>query len=528
MEKSNISNFTFRDFIQPLFRQKLVILITFSIIIPITYIGLLFQTPIYEAKVLIHIKGVSQIAASTYEGIGGWRVHMTQMALVKSNPVIKRAVKSLELDKRPLDYEKKFCHPLKRYYIDFQLRKEKKRLSSLSEVERNHFVLWKAVGELKKNIETSLEPNTDLFVILVRDYDPQKAIEIANVVSRSYTIYDLQQQLAELTLKYGDLHPTVQQLQDNIQKMTSNLTGKEISDIDSIGTASVKIIEQASTSYIPVGRPKLIVLIIGIIASCFVGLALAFLFDMLNDTFKSPNEIVQFLNIPTLGSIPKRRLIDRQFIKDISAVSSYSAFYNDLADQINIFMKVQNLKTLLLTAVSQQSVNNTVAANLGFCLSFNTDIKTLVIDANIAKPTFHKLFKIEETKGFANIFDETNLDLNTIIHTINDNFHIMQSGIISENSTGLMIESKIKPLIKKLKNMYDGVIIDCTNVKKISDIAMFSTSVDGVILIVNESKDHIQVSRSVLHTLKLNKANIIGGILNNRTFPIPNWLYKRT
>ncbi|MDM7987071.1 MAG: AAA family ATPase [Smithella sp.] len=527
MEKNNIKNLTFRDLLRPLFRQKLIIAFTFCIIIPIIYFGLKFQTPMYQARVLMQIKGVGQTAAPTYLGLGAWRIHLTQMSLVKSNPVLKRAVKALNLDKRPLDYEKKFATPLKSYIIDRAAEREKLHRASLSETEREKYILWKAMTDLKSNLITELEPNTDLFVIIAQDYDPQMAIQIANVVSRSYTIYDLQQQLAELTQRYGILHPTVQQIQDNINKTTANLTGRELPDIEAIGTASVKIVEQAATNYQAAGRPKIILMLAGVFVSGLIALALAFMFDMLNQTFKSPDDLVHYLDIAAIGSIPKKRLFDRQLIKDVSSSSTYVEFYNDLSDQIFIFSKVQNLQSLLLVAVSQQSANTAVAANLGYCLSQNSGIKTLVIDANINKPTIHNLLKLKESKGFVNLLEDSRMNIDACTHKIAQKLSIIQTGVVSDNITALLNETKIKQIVKKARSKYDSIIIDCTALSKLSDIAILSSSVDGVILMVNEGRDHIQVSRSVMHNLRLNKANIIGGILNNRTFPIPSWLYKK-
>ncbi|MBN2157878.1 MAG: hypothetical protein JW807_00680 [Spirochaetes bacterium] len=527
MEKSNPMNLTFRDFVRPLFRQKMVIFLSALIIVPSAYISLKFQTPMYQARVLIQIKGVSHVASPTYEGLGGWRIHLTQMAIVKSNPVIKKAVEALGLDKRPLDYESNYCYPLKKQLIKYQVQKEKKHIDSLSPAERKEYLLWKAMNELKGNIETYLEPNTDLFVILVRDFDPVKAVEIANVVSRSYTIYDLQQQLAELTMRYGNLHPTVQQLRDNINKMTAYLTGKELSDIDSIGTASVKIIEQASTNYQPVGKPKFLLMLVSIFVSGLIGMALAFTFDIMNHTFKAPDDMVKYLDIAAIGSIPKKKFMASLIIKDTSASSLYVDFYNDLSDQIMIFMKVQNLKTLLFASVTPQATNIAITANLGFCLSHNSGLKSLVIDANIGRPSVQKLLKLEERPGFTHMLGKPGSGIISSINAIDKKYHILQTGKVSEKTGGLLQEKNIKQLIKKTRNHYDAVLIDCTFVKKISDIAILSSNVDGVVLIVNEGKDHIQVTRSIVHTLKVNQANVIGGILNSRTFPIPGWLYKR-
>jgi Mrp family chromosome partitioning ATPase len=527
MEKFNIATATFRDFIRPLFRQKYIIIITCIIISIGVFIGLKFQTPMYEATVLIHIKGLGITEAATYGSLGSSRIHFTQMAIVKSNPVLKRSVKALNLDKRPPDYEINFCNPLKIIFIEFLASQEKKHIAELTPEEKEKYLVWKAMKSLKSNIYMNLQPNTDIFEISVHDFDPNMAVIMANVVSRSYTIYDLQQQLAELTLKYGDLHPTIQQLQDNITKMTNNLNGDEISDSDAIGTASVKIIEQASTDYIPVGKSKFLLMIFGILMSGFAGVGLAFIIDIMQSTFKSPLEFAQYLDIPAIGTIPKKKFKEDPLIINSELDSLYNEFYNDLGDQIFIFMKVQNLKTLLFVSAIPDNINSAITINLGYNLSHNLGLNTLVIDANVTNPSIQKLLNINEMKGFADILEDNDQKIEETIDTYKENLHIMQIGSISQNTAALLNESKIKPIIKKIRSQFDTVLVDCTYMKKLSDITMLASSVDGVILVVNEGKDLVQATKNVVHVLKQNKANIIGGILNNRTFPIPNWLYRR-
>ena len=55
---------------------------------------------------------------------------------------------------------------------------------------------------------------------------PVAAAVIANVVSRSYVIFDLEQQLAELKLKYGRKHPTVNHIEESIEGLMETLSGE--------------------------------------------------------------------------------------------------------------------------------------------------------------------------------------------------------------------------------------------------------------------------------------------------------------
>ena len=523
--KFNMAELTLRDIIRSLFRHKSVIILTFVVIITGTVLGLQMQTPVYEARVKMYIKGISQTSGLTYQGIGAFQIHFTQMEIVKSEPVIQRAVTTLRLDERPADYEKNYSSNIKKPIIDFFVKQERKKFDMLSPEKQKEMIQYNAVQNLKKNIGTELIANTDIFYITVSDYDPDTAVAIANVVSRAYTIFDQQQQLAELALKYGNLHPTVQQLQDNIYRMDQNLSGAKLPDLEAIGTASVKIIEQATTDGLPIGKSKILILIMSLFVSGFLGVALALFFDMVDQTFKSPDDLLTYANVPVLGSIPKLRFREKPFVKDAKEPTRYTAFYEDLSDQIYIFIKTLNLKTILIASPVQRELNATIVPNLGYIFSQLLHHKTLIIDCNLRNPVYDRLLGIKSTPGLANLIEGGNsLSLTQKIDTDLD---VISSGISTMNPLTLMDKFNINETLKDIKDDFEIVLLDCTNIKNFNDIVMLAPHADGVIIVVNEGLDRKQVVKSSISPLRLNKANIIGGVLNNRTFKIPEVIYKR-
>jgi len=526
MEKNiGIPDLTMRDIARSLFRQKYIIIITFILILAGTVLGLQMQTPVYEARVKMFIKGVSQTEGLTYQSFGAFRIHITQMEIVRSEPVLKRAVITLKLDERSIDYEKNYSSSLKKIFIDYFSKKKYEKLESMPLEKRKELQLYNAIQELKNNISTDLIPDTDIFYITVKDFDPDAAVAIANVVSRAYTIFDQQQQLAELALRYGNLHPTVQQLQDNILLMDQNLSGAKLPDLEAIGTASVKIIEQATTNGVPIGKSKFLILIIAVFVSGFVGVALALFFDIIDQTFKSPDDILNHINIPVLGSIPKRRVREKPFVKDALEPSRYTVFYEDLADQIYIFMKTQNLKTLLFASPMRRELNSTVVPNLGFIFSQVLRHNTLIVDCNLRNPLYDMLLGVKPVPGLANLIEGG--AEGDYIQKIDNNLAVITAGSTVMNPVAVMDKFNINETFKDIKNKYDIILLDCTNIKNFNDIVMLSPHADGVIIVVNEGRDRKQVVKSAITPLKFNKANIIGGILNNRTFKIPEVIYKR-
>ena len=582
-----IKDITLRDIIAALFRQKILIIMTVSIIMIGVFLGLLFQTPLYEAKVIMHIKGISQIESETYQGIGPFRVHLTQMQIVRSRPVIKRAVKALKLNERPLDYEKIFCHPLKQLVIDYKVGRLREEFEKMTPEKQRDFLELKAEQTLMESLGTDLLPNTDIFVITAQDYTPEGAMAIANVVSRSYAIYDQQQQLAEMIQRYGRLHPSVQQLMDNIRYMELNLSGEQLPDLDAIGTASVKIVQQATSNFEPVGRPKKVVMIIALFMSVFVAFSLAFIIDILDQSFKSPEEIVHLLGIPFLGSIPQRNYRDPIFLKDAFRDSMYTQFYEDLSEQIYIFMKTQRKKSILLTSYQEDEENSVLLSNIGYCLAQKMNHKVLIIDANLRGSSLNRIFNFQEGPGFANLLESNLLEyhppmlieekqkanndvvkaaiavtagarvksagqspagtpainiargfeyssitasnstmMDNLIKKVDSNLDVLPPGRSFQNPIVLMEKFNIKRIINEAKQNYEAVLFDCANLKNYSDVLVLSKNLDGIIIAIDAEKDKRQPLKNSIEQMKSKGVNILGFIFNNRKFVIPDAIYK--
>jgi len=505
---------TVRDYLRVLFRHKAIVITTVIAVTLTVFIGLMLQTHEYEGKVKMIISAEKLVASPYYRELIGYRdvqVALTQSEIVTSNPVIERAVKAVGLYNRPLDYEKNFSTKFKKPLIGIQAKLMQGNLSKFSEEQKNSFLFRFAVEDLKKHIKVEPVRDTNLFTISVSDYSPVGSAILANVISRSFIIFDLEQQLAETQLKYGDKHPTTIQLKDSIEKMVKNLTGQPLPDIEAIGPASIKVVEQASVPMQPTGLPKTLTFVLGVFMSIFLGVMLAFTCEYLDQTFKFPFDVEKYLGLPYLGSIPKDA--------DIS-------YYHDLADQIYLLMKDKSLKSLLLSSsLANEGATQTIV-NLGTYLSKSAGHKVLIIDANLRNPSMHKLFKNPETQGLVDVL-EGRLSFDKAVKDVGSHLNILVAGKTNLNPVTLLGSKAMAEVIKDAGKDYDVVLIDCAPLSNFKDAAVMSSFVDGVALVITEGKTRKQVVKNAITPLEQKKANLIGVILNNRTYPIPERIYKR-
>jgi capsular exopolysaccharide synthesis family protein len=503
---------TLRDFLKVLFRQKAVVITSFITVIITVIIGLLFQTPVYQGSVKLMVSAQKQVESPYYRDLIGDRnmeVAIAQSEIVSSNPVIERAVKAVGLFDRPLDYEKNFATPIKKPFIALFVKSTQSRLSKIPEDQKKGYLFRMAVEDLKRNVKVEPIRDTNLFTISVRDHSPVGSAILANVVSRSYLIFDLQQQLAETQLKYGEKHPSSLQLQDSISAMIKNLNGQPLPDVEAIGPASVKIVEQATLPLRPTGIPKPLTFVLAVFMAVFLSVMLAFVFEYMDQSFKSPQEVEQVLNIPYLGDVPKNAKPDS---------------FRNLSNQLYLMMNDKKLKTVLFfSALPEEGVTNTIA-NLGAYLAKTSGNKVMMIDANFRDSALGKNFHLQETGGLGEIL-EGKITCEKAVKQPATGLSMITAGRTSLNPVTLLDSNAMKDVLNWCKDLYDIVLVDVPNLREYMDAVILSTSVDANCLVVTECVTRKQVVQNAIAPIQQKKANIIGVILNNRSFVLPQAIY---
>lgn len=475
------------------------------------FVDLKLRTTVYKAEVKMLISGEKQVESRYYRELGGLRNPIaTQSEIVKSNPVIERAVKATKLYQRPLDYEKNFCYPLKARLIDLRVKRIVSMIERMKPEQRESFLFRMAVDDLRKNVTVEPIRDSDLFRISVCDFSPLGVAILANVVSRSYIIFDLDQQLVELRLKYGEKHLAVTQLKDNIEKMTNSLNGKPLPDTEAIGPASVKIVEQALVPFSPTGIPKTLIFLLAFPMSLFLALMFAFGLEYIDQTFRSPRDIEKILNVPYLGYIPKKAI---------------PSSYLSLSEHVYSMMKDKGLKSLLIAAFRAEDAL-AIIANLGRHIAGKGGTRVLMIDANLIKPSMHAILGIPNNTGVIDVLSG-NVSFEKAIISMNPNLNILTAGNATPDMITHLEPHSMSDLLKAASDGYDITLVNSADLKRSEDAVALSASVDAAVLIVNEGGDRRQAVKFSISLFQRKKANLLGVILSNRVFPIPEGIYKR-
>ncbi|MBI4686480.1 MAG: polysaccharide biosynthesis tyrosine autokinase [Nitrospirae bacterium] len=519
---------TLRDYLRIIFRHKIVFFVfPLTVLIPV-YISFEFRTPAHVATVKMYVKAQKEIGVDYYEALPSHTLIEEHAEMVTSNIVLERVVSALKLYQIPIDYEKRFATRLKRTLISRNVEKIKENLLKMTEEQQQKFLFQMAVGRLRGSVSAQPVRDTAFFTITVRDFNPDMAVIIANSIARSYVIFDLEQQIAELQLQYGKMYLGIEKLNNYIEEVKVTLDGRPLSDIEAIGPASVKIVQQAEPGESFMGIAKGPFLVLSFIASIVFSIILVFIIDYLDLRIKSPYEVETFLKTPVLGSIPQRKLRDKLLISDMNPkTTGYSISYQNLSEQLSLLMRDKSLRTLLITDCEGSVETCAISANIGIYLSRKAGYKTLIIDADLRHSSVSKLFNNLDKNGLASILEGKSFFTDTV-KNLNDDLYILPSGETALNPITLLNSSSMYNVIVQAKKEYEFIFINCPDLRSYTDAFMLSTITDGTALVINEGKVRRHIVENSINSLRQKNVNIVGAILSNHKYVIPKIVYNLT
>ena len=115
--------------------------------------------------------------------------------------------------------------------------------------------------------------------------------------------------------------------------------------------------------------------------------------------------------------------------------------------------------------------------------------KVIIIDADMRKPTQHKLTELNNTEGLSTfLLKKTGVD--SINHlTINDvNLDVLTSGPVPPNPAEMLASVSMEQTLKAFGDFYDYVIIDTPPLLATTDAQILASIADATLLVVDIKK----------------------------------------
>ncbi len=197
--------------------------------------------------------------------------------------------------------------------------------------------------------------------------------------------------------------------------------------------------------------------------------------------------------------------------KDLSFVSVEA--YNLLRTNLSFMIPGKNdCRIIGVTSTSPREGKSYTAINLACSIAWSGK-KVLLIDADMRKPTIHKVLNINVKPGLSTAIadvDETCVQR----YYPEENMDVLSAGEIPPNPSELIGSENMNKLLTKLAANYDTIILDLPPIGVVSDGLSVSPYLDGMMVVVRHNMTRRSDITDTMRQLKLSNVNILGFVYN--------------
>jgi polysaccharide biosynthesis transport protein len=286
-------------------------------------------------------------------------------------------------------------------------------------------------------------------------------------------------------------------------------------------------IEPIDAAYAPLGptlRPRTSILVTDTFVMLIFGVILAFILESLDTGLRSVAEIESVSGLPSLALIPRaRRSVSDETslstaMRNLGTLSSpksqFSEAFRALRTSLLLSVAGGEPKVILLTSATPSEGKTTVSINLA-CVLAQRNVRVLIIDADLRRPTVHHRFGLNGKVGLTSVLTGS-VSLEDAIQTVAEipQLDVLVSGPVPPFPTEMLGSETMHHLLERCKGMYTHIVMDSPPLLSVTDSVVLARDADAVVMIVRHGKSSKHAMRRARDLLVRSGAPVTGIVLN--------------
>jgi capsular exopolysaccharide synthesis family protein len=187
--------------------------------------------------------------------------------------------------------------------------------------------------------------------------------------------------------------------------------------------------------------------------------------------------------------------------------------YRSLRTRVKSAENGRALRTIIITSPNKGDGKSLTAANLALTMAQEFQQRVLLVDADLRRPSIHRLFGIADTPGLTEVL-LGGADVDEALVTVPDHrLTILPSGVIPTHPAELLGSAAMRRLLDTLRTRFDRILIDMPPVAPLADVAVATPLADGLLMIVRAGVTPKPAIERALSGLDVSK--VLGLVLND-------------
>jgi len=277
---------------------------------------------------------------------------------------------------------------------------------------------------------------------------------------------------------------------------------------------SLSVIKPAAAPTSPSTPDTQLNLVAGLVLGVFIGVAVAIFRTKLDNRIRGEADLRRVTDVPLLGGIAFDQDAKRKpLLTQAPPQSPRAESFRQMRTNLQFANVAGRAKTVLVTSSLPGEGKSTTATNLAIALA-QAGQTVCLIDADLRRPMVNEYLGLDRNAGLTTALIGS-ADVNDLLQPWgDDNMFVLTSGRVPPNPSELLGSEEMKRLITGLERVFDSVVIDAPPLLPVTDAAVLSQHVGGVVVVVGTQMLRVQDLEKSIAALRMVGSNVLGVVLN--------------
>jgi len=415
-------------------------------------------------------------------------------------------------------------------------------------------------------MQTFLDRRQRLLPLLQQEAERILGVQLAGVVTqiqllevRSQELAKIERQLQSRSQQLPVLEKRFIGLQRNLKFATESLN-RFLATRETLQIAIAqtelpwKLIQQANQPLLPMSPNITRNLLMGLVASTILGVGAGVIFERMDDTYHSVDELKERVKFPLLGTIPVekelatmeqgnkkakdiKRKRSKKEVQDVltndnsilpemelpeSAIpqpktniesSQFWEAFQVLLNNIRLLGSDNPIRSIVISSSMPGEGKSTVSYYLSQ-IAASVGLKVLLVDTDMRNPSIHKMADLTNLWGLSSLISGDFSVEQAIQKIPNSQCSVITAGMRPPDTIKLLSSEKMKRIMMQFQVEYDLVVYDAPPLTGLADASIVATHTDGIIAVARIDKTNKTTFSKALDGLKISPINVLGIIAN--------------
>ena len=186
----------------------------------------------------------------------------------------------------------------------------------------------------------------------------------------------------------------------------------------------------------------------------------------------------------------------------------------------------RRIRSVMFSTAGSPGGSAELCAAVADALARQTPRSVCLVDGDLRSPSLHALLGVSGSPGLSDLLLNA-CGPEACLIPVQPNLLLLPAGSRCDDALQILNAQQVRPVLGEVLGRFDHVVLNAPPAGVHGDTNVLGRLVDGAVIVVEANVTRREVARRTIEHMQAAHVRVLGAVLTNRTFAIPETIYRK-